>query len=101
MEEDPMPVTRQLSIVCNQRDDVLLRIVSLCRRRQCQIVALRYERGGPREPGHLSLSVVAGDYAARTLASWLLNLIDVRHVEASCARPEARTGDGSRPYTWP
>jgi hypothetical protein len=62
---------------------VLMRITSVCHQRNCQIVALRYERGA----GRVSLSVDGGSEHAARLEQWLAKLVHVIAVRTRSAVP--------------
>ena len=75
-----MSHTRRFSIETVETPDVLPRVVGLCRRRGCEIIALDYLRGDRHRPGHLALSVRVPERQGRPLAAWLSSLVDVRTV---------------------
>lgn len=76
-----MPVTRELAVTCAQRNDVLLRIVGLCHRRRCTILALHHVCEDAATAGRVRLTVEVSDHPARSPATRLSNLVDVQAVE--------------------
>lgn len=86
-----MPPVHHLEIDVSDHPDVLQRIVSVCRRRACRIVSLRYAAGGDGELARVALAV-EGPHAAR-VGRWLEGLVDVLAVRRGGAeRPVARAG---------
>jgi acetolactate synthase regulatory subunit len=73
--------THQLELTVADTPLVLDRIVSLCRSRQCTIVALRYEAAGRHRTGRVALTVAAPSRRARLVAAKLEGLVGVRSVE--------------------
>ncbi len=73
-----MPPVHHLEIDVSDHPDVLQRIVSVCRRRACRIVSLRYAACGDGESARVALGV-EGLYAAR-VGRWLEGLVDVLAV---------------------
>jgi acetolactate synthase regulatory subunit len=63
--------------------DVLVRVLTLLRRRGCRIVAVDFHEGDRHGPGRLELSVDAPPRIEHRLESWLLGLVDVLEVRAS------------------
>jgi acetolactate synthase regulatory subunit len=63
--------------------DVLVRVLTLLRRRGCRIVAVDFHEGDRHGPGRLELSVDAPARIEHRLESWLLGLVDVLEVRAS------------------
>jgi acetolactate synthase regulatory subunit len=63
--------------------DVLVRVLTLLRRRGCRIVAVDFHEGDRHCPGRLALSVEAPPRIEHRLESWLLGLVDVLDVRAS------------------
>lgn len=57
--------------------DVLPRVVALCRRRRCELIAVSYLAGDRHRPGELQLSVRAPAWYAERLDDWLAALIPV------------------------
>lgn len=73
-----MPGQRHLILEVADRDDVLLRVVSLCRRRRIELLSLRYVGGDRHRPAQLELSI--RDPGGR-LVERLAGLVDVRGIE--------------------
>jgi acetolactate synthase regulatory subunit len=63
--------------------DVLVRVLTLLRRRGCRIVAVDFHEGDRHGPGRLEVSVHAPGRIEHRLESWLLGLVDVLEVRAS------------------
>jgi acetolactate synthase regulatory subunit len=63
--------------------DVLVRVLTLLRRRGCRIVAVDFHEGDRHGPGRLELSVDAPARIEHRLETWLLGLVDVLEVRAS------------------
>jgi acetolactate synthase regulatory subunit len=74
---------RSFSLTTTGTDDVLVRALTLLRRRGCRIVAVGYHEGDRHRPARLELAVDAPPRTAHRLESWLLGLVDVLEVRAS------------------
>jgi len=55
-------------------------VITLLRRRGCDLIRVDYARAGCHRPGHLEIVVDAGGRPHR-LRAWLLELVDVVEVE--------------------
>ncbi len=75
-----MSAVRRYSLRCADSPDVLLRVLSLCQRRRCEVVALDYVRCDAHRPGRLLLTVRAGERHGSRLAQWLAGLVFVEAV---------------------
>jgi acetolactate synthase small subunit len=73
-------MTRQFSLLVDDRPEALLRVTGLCMRRRADVVALRYGRS--RHPGwaRLDLELVISERHGRGLTERLAALVDVRDV---------------------
>ena len=59
----------------------LPRVVGLCQRRGCEIVALSYAHGDRHRPGRVDLAVRGDDRHLRPLRERLSALVDVHRVD--------------------
>jgi acetolactate synthase regulatory subunit len=73
---------RRLVLETTGRDDVLVRVLTLLRRRGCRIVALDFHQGDRHGPERFELAIDAPARIEHCLESWLLGLVDVRAVQA-------------------
>jgi acetolactate synthase regulatory subunit len=73
----------RLALETTGTGDVLVRVLTLLRRRGCRIVAVDFHEGDRHGPGRLELSVDAPGRVEHRLESWLLGLVDVLDVRAS------------------
>jgi acetolactate synthase small subunit len=73
-------MTRQFSLLVDDRPEALLRVTGLCLRRRADVVALRYGRS--RHPGwsRLELELEVSERHGRGLAERLGALVEVRDV---------------------
>jgi acetolactate synthase regulatory subunit len=78
-----MPEPSRLALETTGTGDVLVRVLTLLRRRGCRIVAVDFHEGDRHGPGRLELSVDAPPRIEHRLESWLLGLVDVLEVRAS------------------
>lgn len=78
-----MPPVHHLQIDVLDHPDTLQRIMSVCRRRACRIVSLRYTASDDGELACVALHV-EGACAAR-LGRWLEALVDVLAVRTTTA----------------
>jgi acetolactate synthase small subunit len=74
-------MTRQFSLLVDDRPETLLRVTGLCLRRRADVVALRYGRSR-RHPGwsRLELELDVSERHGRGLAERLGALVEVRDV---------------------
>ncbi len=63
--------------------DVLVRALTLLRRRGCRVVAVDFHEGDRHAPGRFEVSVIAPRRVEDRLESWLQGLVDVLEVRAS------------------
>ena len=77
-----MPTTspRRFSLRTTDAPDALPRVLTLLRRRGCDLVRVDYTRADRHHPGHLQIVVEARGRPHR-LQAWLLALVDVLEVE--------------------
>ena len=64
------------------RDDVLLRVLTLLRRRGCRIVSVDFHEVDRHGPQRLELAVDAPARIEHALENWLLALVDVLAVSS-------------------
>ncbi|MEA2288906.1 MAG: hypothetical protein QOD55_903 [Solirubrobacteraceae bacterium] len=76
-----MHQTHHLELTVSDAPLVLDRIVSLCRARQCAVVALHFEEADRHRPGRVSVTLRAAAQQARLAAERLSGLVDVQAVE--------------------
>ena len=72
-----------LSLETSAQPDVLVRVLTLLRRRGCRIVAVDFRQGDRHRPGRLDVTVIASPRVSHCLERWLLGLVDVTAVEAT------------------
>jgi acetolactate synthase regulatory subunit len=73
----------RLAIGTTGSADVLVRALTLLRRRGCRIVSVDYQSGDRHAPERFELAVEAPARTEHRLESWLLGLVDVLEVRAS------------------
>jgi acetolactate synthase regulatory subunit len=73
----------------NAEPDVLLRVLTLLRRRGCRIVAVDFHEPDQHGPGRLEVSVRAPTRIGHRLEAWLTGLVDVVAVRP-VASPDHR-----------
>ncbi len=71
---------RRLALETTGGGDVLVRALTLLRRRGCRIVSVDYREADRHRPGRFELAVDAPPRVADGLESWLLGLVDVLEV---------------------
>lgn len=71
---------RRYVLDVENREDVLLRVLSTCHQRHCPVVEIDYRRGDRHRTTHLELTVASGPRRG-DLGSRLAQLVDVRAVE--------------------
>jgi acetolactate synthase regulatory subunit len=79
---DPVPATsagrpRRLDLTTTGRDDVLVRVLTLLRRRGCRIVAVDFHEADRHRPERFELAIDAPARIEHALENWLLGLVDV------------------------
>ena len=72
----------RLELETTGRDEVLVRVLTLLRRRGCRIVAVDFHEADRHGPQRLELAVYAPARIEHALESWLLGLVDVIGVRA-------------------
>jgi acetolactate synthase small subunit len=85
--------THHLELTVADTPLVLDRIVSLCRGRQCAIVALRFEAADRHRPGRVSVTLEADGRRARLAVRRLAALPGVLAVAHIGERAQRHTGD--------
>ena len=84
----PAPATiaaarpRRLELQTTGRDDVLVRVLTLLRRRGCRIVSVDFHEADRHAPERFELAIEAPARIEHRLESWLLGLVDVVGVHA-------------------
>jgi acetolactate synthase regulatory subunit len=73
----------RLALETTGTGDVLVRALTVLRRRGCRIVAVDFHEGDRHRPGRFELAVDAPQRTEDHLESWLLGLVDVLEVRAS------------------
>jgi len=87
--------THQLEMTVAGTPLVLDRIVTLCRARQCTIVALRFEAADRHRPGRVLATIEADTKRARLAAQRLRALpgvLAVAHIGGAGERAEVHSG---------
>jgi acetolactate synthase regulatory subunit len=79
----PAARPRRLAVETTGSAEVLVRALTLLRRRGCRIVAVDFLEGDRHGPGRFDVSVEAPARVEHRLESWLLGLVDVLDVRAS------------------
>jgi acetolactate synthase regulatory subunit len=74
--------TDQLELDVRDHPEALRRIITVCRRRDCRIVALSYESTPHGDAGRVMLRLTGEAEQTARLRSWLANLVDVLAVRA-------------------
>jgi acetolactate synthase regulatory subunit len=69
-----------LEIDVEEDASVLVRVLTILRRRGCVIRSVDYDAGDWHRPGHLSVAVVAPPSHAHCVGAWLENAVHVREV---------------------
>jgi acetolactate synthase small subunit len=75
-------VPQTLTLEVADRPDVLLRVLTTLRRRQCRIRRVDYAAGDRHRPGRLVVAVEAPPAHAHCVEVWLRSLVDVVSVES-------------------
>jgi acetolactate synthase regulatory subunit len=73
---------RRYELETTAREDVLVRVLTVLRRRGCRIVAVDFHEADLHRPGRFELTVDAPPRIEHALESWLLGLVDVLAVHA-------------------
>jgi acetolactate synthase regulatory subunit len=73
---------RRLELETTGREDVLVRALTLLRRRGCRIVAVDFHEADLHRPGRFDVTIEAPPRIEHALESWLLGLVDVVAVHA-------------------
>ena len=71
---------RQLVLDTSPQPDVLVRVLSLLRRRGCRILAVEFREPDRHGPGRFQVCVQAPERVEHRLEAWLLGLVDVSAV---------------------
>ena len=72
--------SRRFRLRTTNAPDALTRVLTLLRRRGCDLVSVDYTRADRHRPGHLHVVVEARGRPHR-LHAWLLQMVDVLEVE--------------------
>lgn len=80
-----------LTLEVHDGPDVLVRVLTLLRRRRCEITHVDYLARDRHHPGRLVVSVVPPRAHAHCVEAWLRNLVDVDavHVHGQLAASAA------------
>ena len=73
---------RRFALETTGSGDVLVRVLTLLRRRGCRIVAVEFHEGDRHRPERLEVAIEAPPRIEHALESWLLGLVDVIAVHA-------------------
>lgn len=79
----------RLELQTTGRDDVLVRVLTLLRRRGCRIVAVDFHQGDRHGPERFELAIEAPARIEHRLECWLLGLVDVMEVVPGSQRGAA------------
>ena len=71
---------RRLAIETTGREDVVVRALTLLRRRGCRILAVDFHAADRHRPGRFEVTVDAPPRTASQIEEWLMGLIDVTRV---------------------
>jgi len=71
---------RRLVLETTGREDVVVRALTLLRRRGCRIVAVDFHAPDRHMPGRFEVTVDAPPRTANRIEEWLMGLIDVTGV---------------------
>ena len=78
----PAARPRRLELETTGREDVLVRVLTVLRRRGCRIVSVDYHEGDRHGPERFALAIEAPPRIETALEAWLLGLVDVLAVHA-------------------
>ena len=80
--------------------DVLVRVLTMLRRRRCEITHVDYFARDRHHPGRMVVTIEAPPAHAHCVEAWLANLVDVVEVSAlvTSTRCSPRTRRGARPH---
>ena len=73
-------VRRRITLDVGEGPDVLVRVLSLLRRRQCRILAVDFQETDRHGPGRFELTILAPRRSAHRLDAWLMGLVDVHAI---------------------
>jgi acetolactate synthase regulatory subunit len=73
---------RRVALETTGRDEVLVRVLTVLRRRGCRIVAVDFHEGDLHRPERFELAIEAPTRIEQALESWLVGLVDVLAVHA-------------------
>lgn len=71
-----------LTLEVHDGPDVLVRVLTLLRRRRCEITHVEYLARDRHHPGRLVVGIVPPRAHAHCVEAWLRNLVDVADVQA-------------------
>jgi acetolactate synthase regulatory subunit len=71
---------RRLAIETTGTEDVVVRALTLLRRRGCRILAVDYHAGDRHGPGRFDVTLDAPPRTGNQIEEWLMGLIDVTGV---------------------
>ena len=73
---------RRYAVETTGRDDVLVRVLALLRRRGCRIVAVDFHTADRHGPGRFEVCVEAPPRTEDRIEAWLAALVDVLEVRS-------------------
>ena len=76
-----MSHTHRYRLELTDQPEVLQRVLTLFRRRGCEVVSMEYVAADRHRPGHLEVALRADERHARPLPRQLGGLVDVRAVK--------------------
>jgi len=76
----PAVRTRRYAVETTGREDVLVRVLGLLRRRGCRIVAVDFHEADRHRPGRFDVSVEPPPRTEHRIEAWLSGLVDVMGV---------------------
>jgi acetolactate synthase regulatory subunit len=71
---------RRLAIETTGREDVVVRALTLLRRRGCRILAVDFHLADRHGPGRFEVAIVEPPRTGSQIESWLMGLVDVTGV---------------------
>jgi len=79
----PPARTRRYAVETTGREDVLVRVLSLLRRRGCRIVAVDFHEADRHRPGRFDVCVEPPPRTEHRIEAWLSALVDVVEVRSA------------------
>jgi acetolactate synthase regulatory subunit len=78
----PPARTRRYAVETTGREDVLVRVLGLLRRRGCRIVAVDFHEADRHRPGRFDVCVELPPRTEHRIEAWLSALVDVVEVRS-------------------